>query len=107
MTYNDEEATARVTAAFEAEFGEVADYGRQTASEDFSAIPDAFGAPYVYWGFGGTDPETYAEAEDAGAVATTIPANHSPFFAPQIEPTLGVGVRALVAATLAYLAPGR
>ena len=31
------------------------------------------------------------------------PSNHSPFYAPVIEPTLGVGVKALVAAAQTWL----
>jgi hippurate hydrolase len=105
LTNNSEEATARVAGAFREHFGDlVADYGRQTASEDFSAIPDAFGVPYTYWGVGGTDPDAYRQAEEAGTVSADIPANHSPRFAPVLEPTLQAGTAALVVAALAWLA---
>ncbi|MFX4272546.1 hypothetical protein ACQCX2_08325 [Propionibacteriaceae bacterium Y1700] len=43
-------------------------------------------------------------AEEAGRVAQDIPANHSPLFAPVVQPTLDVGTRALVPAALAWLA---
>jgi hippurate hydrolase len=38
-------------------------------------------------------------------VATDIPVNHNPAFAPVIQPTLDVGTQALVVAALAWLAP--
>jgi len=106
VTENDATATERVAAAFAAHFGEQAfTLDRQSASEDFSEIPDAFGTPYCYWGIGGIDPERYAGAVAAGTVATEIPANHSPDFAPVIEPTLETGTAAAVTAALAWLAP--
>ena len=38
-------------------------------------------------------------------VSSDIPANHSPFFAPAMDPTLGIATRAQAIAALAYLAP--
>lgn len=103
-TVNDEQVTATVRAAFDEHFGEdVVDLPLQSASEDFSDIPDALGIPYTYWGLGGTDPQEYARAAEAGRVDQDIPANHSPAFAPVIRPTLDTGVRALVVAALAHL----
>ncbi|GHG51017.1 peptidase [Sinomonas cellulolyticus] len=104
LTDNDPDVTARVTAAFEDYFpdGAVQDYGRQTASEDFSDVPSAFGVPYTYWGFGGVDPQEYAAAEAAGRLSE-IPANHSPKFAPVLQPTLTTGTAALVVAASAWL----
>ena len=92
LTSNDANVAARVGAAFGEHFPEqVVDLGRVTASEDFSRIPDAFGTPYFYWGVGG-----FAADVDA-------PPNHSPFFAPLVQPTLDTGTSALVVASLAYL----
>ena len=106
LTDNSADATGRVAAAFREHFGDrVDDYGRQTASEDFSDIPRAFGVPYTYWGIGGIDPQAYSEAERRGTVSSEIPANHSPRFAPVIDPTLETGTAALVVAALAWLAP--
>lgn len=103
LTSNDPDAAERVRAAFAAVFGDrLGDFGRQTASEDFSHLPQAFGCPYVYWGLGGTDPDVYARAEADGTVAT-LPANHSPFFAPVIDPTIGAGIEAIVVAARAWL----
>ena len=108
LTNNDAETTEKVAAAFTAFFGERArPLPMQAASEDFSDIPTALGIPYCYWGIGGTDPQRYKEAEQAGRVAQDIPVNHSAFFAPVIQPTLDTGVQAMVVAALAWLAPPR
>jgi len=104
-TANDAAVTDRVAEAFAGFFGDRAGpLAQQTASEDFSDIPAALGVPYTYWGLGGTDPDTYHRAEDAGRVSQDIPANHSPGFAPVVQPTLDTGTQALVVATLAWLA---
>ncbi|MET3919325.1 amidohydrolase [Arthrobacter sp. UYEF20] len=105
LTSNDAAVTEQVTAAFSAHFGadSVHHAERQTASEDFSRIPDAFGVPYTFWLLGGVDPETYRAAVAKGTVAQDIPANHSPLFAPVIDPTLSMGVQAHVVAALSYL----
>jgi amidohydrolase len=89
LTDNDLPATSRVSEAFTTYFG-----GRcqtlpmQTASEDFSDIPTALGAPYTYWGIGGIDFVAYQNAADHGEIDQDIPVNHSPAFAPVIQPTL-------------------
>jgi hippurate hydrolase len=104
ITDNDTATTQRVADAFTAHFGERArPLPMQTASEDFSDIPNAFGAPYTYWGIGGIDPDTYRLAEEAGRVAQDIPVNHAANFAPVIQPTLDTGTQALVVAALAWL----
>ena len=104
LTDNDADVTHRVASAFRDFFGEAAtQLPAQSASEDFSDIARAVGAPYTYWGLGGTDPADYKAAEDAGLVAQDIPVNHSGTFAPVIQPTLDVGTQALVVAALAWL----
>ncbi|MGH3522952.1 MAG: amidohydrolase [Mycobacterium sp.] len=104
VTDNDQDATDRVAAAFAELFGERANtLSRQTASEDFSDIPTALGVSYTYWGIGGTDPDTYRAAEQAGRIAQDIPVNHAAGFAPVIQPTLDTGTEALIAAALAWL----
>ena len=104
LTDNDPEVTDRVAAAFAAFFGDRAvELPRQSASEDFSELPRALGAPYTYWGIGGTDPALYRAAEEAGRVAQDIPVNHSAGFAPVIQPTLDTGTEALVVGALAWL----
>ncbi|MFI9472333.1 amidohydrolase [Streptomyces sp. NPDC052492] len=103
-TVNDKEPTERVADAFAAYFGDDAHTVElQTASEDMSEIPNAFGVPFTYWAIGGIDPERYAEAARKGTVAQDIPVNHSPVFAPVIQPTLDTGVGAMTVAALAWL----
>ncbi len=94
LTNNSAEVNDTVTAAFVSEFGQghVNHLAPQTASEDFSIVPDAFGSPYCYWGLGGFAPDQ------------EIFGNHNPKFAPTVHPTLETGTRALVAAVRAWLA---
>jgi hippurate hydrolase len=106
LTTNDPEVTAAVANAFQKHFGDKAvTLDRQSASEDFSEIPDALGTRYTYWGLGGIDPGQYFKAETAGTVTTDIPANHSPHFAPVINPTLLTGTTAAILAAMAWLSP--
>jgi amidohydrolase len=103
-TVNDEATTRRVAEAFDAHFGgDAHTIDLQTASEDMSEIPKAFGAPFTYWGIGGIDSDRYSEAVRNGTVAQDIPVNHSPAFAPVIQPTLDTGVSAMTVAALAWL----
>jgi hippurate hydrolase len=103
-TENDPATTARVRAAFDAFFGDRAqDLALLPASEDFSDIPNALSVPFTYWGIGGTDPDTYQRAAEAGRISQDIPFNHSPRFAPAIQPTLDTGTQAMVAAAMAWL----
>lgn len=105
LTSNDPEQERIVRAAFEEAFddGQVITMAPATASEDFSHLPEAFGAPYVYWTVGGTDPELYRRARADGTVASEVPANHQSAFVPELHPTLEAMTRAQVAAALAYL----
>ncbi|KJL36029.1 putative hydrolase YxeP [Microbacterium ginsengisoli] len=104
-TINDEAATERVMGAFRAAFGEhdVVDPGLFTGSEDVSWFARDAGVPLVYWFWGGVDPEAYAAAVAAGTLGRDIPANHSPFYAPVMHPTIERGVDALVVAARAWL----
>jgi len=106
VTVNEPDATARVNAAFAAEFGEdkVLAPGALSGSEDVGNLATAAGAPLVYWMLGGADPETVFAAMAAGTADTDIPTNHSPFFAPLPQPTIDTGVRALVVAAREWLA---
>jgi len=104
-TINDTAATAHLTAAFDAAFGEgtVIDPGMFTGSEDVSWFAREAGVPLVYWFWGGVDPAAFAAAAAAGTIEHDIPTNHSPFFAPVIQPTLSRGVDALVVAAREFL----
>lgn len=104
LTDNDADVTGQVAAAFREYFADRAGtLPQQSASEDFSDIPNALGAPYTYWGIGGIDHDTYRKADQAGRVAQDIPVNHSANFAPVVQPTLDTGTQALVVAALAWL----
>ena len=105
LTDNDPTVTAAVREAFAGSLGEqvMITPPRVLGSEDFSDIANGVGAPYSFWLFGGTDPDAFAAAEAAGTLASDIPGNHSPHFAPVIQPTLDTGTAALVAAALAWL----
>ncbi len=104
---NDAGAVERTLAAMRAQFGEqaVIDPGPVTGSEDCGLLATAAGAPLCYWFFGGVDPAAFETAERNGTLGRDVPSNHSPFFAPVIDPTLSVGVRAMTVAALAWLAP--
>ena len=61
----------------------------------------AAGAPCVYWLLGGADPAGFDGAttiDEIAARSRDLPSNHSPMFAPVIEPTLSTGIEALTAA---------
>jgi hippurate hydrolase len=64
-----------------------------TPSEDFSYYVEE-GIPGFYFSLGGADPGKFAEAKAAG---TILPSNHSPFFAPDVDPALHTGIAAEVA----------
>jgi hippurate hydrolase len=105
LTVNDEESTRKVVEAIKGRLGEeqVQEWGPTSGSEDFTEFARAWNAPAVYWVIGGVDPQTYAEAEKAGRL-DEIPSNHSPQFAPVIDPTLRVGIEAMLAAAGPWLA---
>jgi amidohydrolase len=106
LTVNDPDETRRVAAALREAFGsdrvhELA--APVSASEDFGSFGSEWGVPSVFWYVGGTDPEIYRKAQEAGRIADDIPTNHNPRFAPVIQPKLEAGVRAITAAALNYL----
>jgi hippurate hydrolase len=103
LTSNDEAATATVTAALEGRFGAAVQEGKPaTASEDFSVFARTWKVPSVFWFIGGTDAKAYADAERAGRL-NELPSNHSPQFAPVIDPTLRVGIETMLVAAGPWL----
>ncbi|MDF2554916.1 MAG: metal-dependent amidase/aminoacylase/carboxypeptidase [Microbacterium sp.] len=104
-TINNDDATARLAAAFRRAFGEsaVIDPGMFTGSEDVSWFARDSGAPLVFWFWGGVDPELYARASAGGTIDRDVPTNHSPFFAPVLHPTIERGVENLVVAAREWL----
>jgi amidohydrolase len=104
---NDAEAGARLTGRFNAGVGLTLDPGPVTGSEDVGLLATAAGVPCVYWFLGGSDPALFAgiaSVEEARVIVDALPSNHSPLFAPVIEPTISTGVAALTAAARTWLA---
>jgi amidohydrolase len=104
LTENDPVATQKVAAALRAVLGDNATLAARpaSASEDFSVFGRAWNVPYVFWFVGSTDPAVYARARQ-DKILNQIPSNHSPKFAPVMNPTLETGLRALLAAAGAWL----
>jgi amidohydrolase len=106
---SDPEATRATIEALNRRFGadHVHDIGPVTASEDAGVFGEAAKVPTVYWFIGGHEPDSAITALFEGRF-DQLPANHSPEFAPVIEPTLSTGVQALTTAALAWLGtPGQ
>ncbi len=105
---NDADGVAHTLPALEAVVGpgRVVDPGPVTGSEDVGVLASAAGAPCVFWLLGGADPALFAQARSVDEIrelTTSLPSNHSPQYAPVTEPTIQVGVRALVGAACAWL----
>jgi amidohydrolase len=93
--YNDPALAERLKGTLEAALGKsnVIIEGPITPSEDFSVFVEQ-GVPGFYLSLGGSDPEKYAQAKASG---THLPSNHSPFFAPDVDPALHTGIMAEIA----------
>ncbi|TAM82151.1 MAG: amidohydrolase [Acidobacteria bacterium] len=104
LVTNDPKATQRVVDSLRRHFTDarLKETKPSSASEDFGSFGVQWHVPSVFWFVGGTDPDLYAKAEQAGKLAE-IPTNHNPRFAPVIHPTLEAGVEALVVAAQAWL----
>ncbi len=95
LVYNDPALAQRLRGALESALGKdnVVTPEPITASEDFSYYVEQ-GIPGFYFSLGGADPDKFAEAKAAG---TMLPSNHSPLFAPDVDPALHTGIAAEVA----------
>ncbi|MGB9074732.1 MAG: amidohydrolase [Terriglobales bacterium] len=93
--YNDPALAQRLRAPLEAALGKqnVITTEPITPSEDYSYFI-AQGVPSLYFSLGGADPLKLAETTAAG---TMLPSNHSPYFAPDVDPALRTGIKAEVA----------
>lgn len=95
LVYNNPELAERMRAPLEAALGKnhVVTAEPITPSEDFSYYVEQ-GVPGFYFSLGGADPQAFAEAKASGK---PLPSNHSPFFAPDVDPALHTGIEAEVA----------
>jgi amidohydrolase len=102
---NDAAATEQTMAALRDALGQdlVLDPGPVSGSEDFGMFATAAGIPSCYWLFGGVDAAAFFAAMEAGTRDRDIPSNHSPLFAPLLEPTIDTGVTAMAGAALGWL----
>ncbi|MFI7342821.1 amidohydrolase [Streptomyces sp. NPDC050085] len=101
---SDPERTGATVAAFAAHFGQerLLPMPQVNASEDVGVFGEALKVPTVFWFWGGLDTQTVVTALQEGRL-DDLPGNHSPHFAPLVEPTLTTGVEALVVAALTWL----
>ncbi len=95
LVYNNPALAERLRGPLEAALGKdkVVTAEPITPSEDFSYFVEQ-GVPGFYFSLGGADPEKFAQAKAAG---TSLPSNHSPLFAPDVDPALHAGIVAEVA----------
>ena len=93
--YNDPALAQRLRAPLEAALGKdnVVIAEPITTSEDFSYYVEE-GVPGFYFSLGGADPKKFGEAKASG---NPLPSNHSPLFAPDLNPALHTGITAEVA----------
>jgi amidohydrolase len=90
LVYNNPALADRMRAPLEAALGKgnVVTGPLITGSEDFSVFV-AQGIPGFYFALGGADPEKFAEARASGI---PLPSNHSPLFAPDVDPALHAAI---------------
>ncbi|HZC23013.1 MAG TPA: amidohydrolase [Candidatus Binatia bacterium] len=94
LVYNNPELAERLRAPLEAALGKknVVTAEPIPPSEDFSYYIEQ-GVPGFYFSLGGADPQKFVEAKANG---THLPSNHSPLFAPDVDPALHAGIEAEV-----------
>jgi amidohydrolase len=107
LLISDPAGTEATMAAFRAEFGgdRLMPMPLVTASEDVGNFGEAAGVPTVFWFWGGLDTQTVLTAMAEGRL-DSLPGNHSPYFAPVVEPTLTTGIQALTVAARTWLRTG-
>jgi amidohydrolase len=93
--YNDPKLATRLRATLESALGKdnVMVAEPYTASEDYAFFVEQ-GIPSFFFGLGGAEPQKFAEAAAGGP---QLPSNHSPFFAPDLDPSLRTGIVSEVA----------
>jgi amidohydrolase len=93
--YNDPGLAAREKGVLESALGKENVMNEEPigASEDFSYFVEQ-GIPGFYFELGGAEPQEFLKAKAEGR---NLPSNHSPLFAPDVEPSLRTGIAAEVA----------
>ncbi len=102
--YNDPKLAERLSQALTQALGagRVEKAPPIMASEDYSYFVEA-GVPSFYFWLGVADPEKFKEAKASG---TQLPSNHSPFFAPDMEPSLKTAIESEVVVLRNLMAGG-
>lgn len=105
VVVNDAAALARTFAAFTSWLGpeNVLDPGAGAGSEDVGILATSAGSPLSYWLLGGSDPALFTTGDMDDPALLAVPSNHSPRYAPVLDPTLETGVTALVTAARTWL----
>ncbi|MGA6208694.1 amidohydrolase [Nocardia testacea] len=108
VVVNDAGALRKTLDAFTPWLGadHVLDPGAGAGSEDVGILATSSNAPLAYWLLGGTDPALFTTGDMSDPALQKVPSNHSPHYAPVIDPTLSLGVKALVTAARAWLPTG-
>ena len=93
--YNDPKLSEQLTPVLQQALGKdnVVTLPPQMTSEDYSEYELA-GVPSFYYQLGVADPQQFAKARAEGV---SLPSNHSPFFAPDMEPSLKTAIESEVA----------
>ncbi|KAF1980929.1 metal-dependent amidase/aminoacylase/carboxypeptidase [Aulographum hederae CBS 113979] len=108
FTVNDAQVTEKLESTFSHHFRDGphsydSDVPRLAGSEDFGILATAIGKPSCFFTYGGVDSETWDKAEKKKKILENIPVNHSPLFAPVIQPTLRVAVDGYAVGALTWL----
>ena len=105
VTMNDEALTEKLSTSMEAHFG--SSFNGQHAplkgSEDFPILGTSVGKPVCYWVYGGIERDFWDQKEKEHRIDEEVPINHSPYFAPEIQPTLKTAVDGYAVAALTWL----
>lgn len=99
--YNDPALTQRIAETLKKTFGaeNIVQEPAAMASDDFAEYGQA-GVPALQFSLGAVNPSEFERAKASG---TKLPGPHSPFFAPDREPSLRTGIEAETAAVLELL----
>lgn len=102
VTTNDEDIAKSLQRTFGYYFKDsLVDTEPVAGSEYFSILATAIAVPYLMWTYDGLYAKTWDEAI-ATSKTNELLGNHSPYFAPVIEPTLRTGVDAMALGALMF-----